>query len=93
VEELLARISAHELAEWQAYEEISGPIGDERLDKLFAMLASIIANSNRAKRAKPYTAEQFIPKWDAGARPERKPEMNGEEMLRAVKRYNRTMGG
>lgn len=57
------------------------------------MLASVIANVNRAKRTKPYRAEQFIPKWDADARPERRPEMSGEDMLRAVRRYNRRMGG
>lgn len=57
------------------------------------MLASVIANSNRTKASKPYKAEQFIPKWDPNAYPERRPEMSGEDMLRAVKRINKTMGG
>lgn len=57
------------------------------------MLASVIANVNRSKRSKPFKADQFIPQWDDKAPPERRQEMSGEEMLRAVKRYNRTMGG
>lgn len=57
------------------------------------MLAAVIANANRSKNAKPYRAEQFIPKWDADARPEVRPEMSGEDMLRAVKRINKQLGG
>lgn len=57
------------------------------------MLASVVANTNRAKRSKPYKAEQFIPKWDAKARPEQRPEMTPDEMLRAVKRAHKTLGG
>lgn len=57
------------------------------------MLASVIANANRSKRAKPYTPQQFIPKWDSKAPAEQRPEMSGEEMLRAAKRITRTMGG
>jgi hypothetical protein len=63
------------------------------MDYLFAMLATVIANANRAKRTRPYKADQFMPKWDAKAPAERKQEMSGEDMLRAVKRLNRTMGG
>lgn len=54
---------------------------------------SVLANVNRGKRQRPYTAQQFMPKWDPEAPPERKPEMSGEEMLEAVKGYQRTMGG
>jgi hypothetical protein len=90
---LLARISSRELTEWEAFEQVEGPIGDRRIDQLFGMLASVVANVNRAKRQKPYSAEQFIPKWDRKARPERKPEMDGHDMLRAVKRAHKALGG
>jgi hypothetical protein len=63
------------------------------MDQLFGMLASVIANSNRTKRSKPYKADQFIPKWDVNARPEQRPEMSPDEMLRAVKRAHKMMGG
>lgn len=54
---------------------------------------ALLANVNRAKRIRPYTAQQFMPKWDPEAPPERRPEMSGEEMLQAVKGYQRTMSG
>jgi len=57
------------------------------------MLAAVIANVNRTKRQKPYQAEQFIPKWDRDAPPERPAEMSGEDMLRAVKRAHKALGG
>ena len=57
------------------------------------MLASVIANVNRTKSQRPYRAEQFIPKWDRDAPPERTPEMDGRDMLRAVKRAHKAMGG
>jgi hypothetical protein len=54
---------------------------------------TVLANINRRKGAKPYTVQQFMPQWDPGAPPERRPEMTGEEMLRAVKSINKRMGG
>jgi hypothetical protein len=89
--ELLNRIDSRELVEWEAYERISGPLGPERTDQLFAQLTAVIANVNRPKSRKPYRVEEFIPKWDPEAPPERKPEQSPEEMLRAVKSMHRRM--
>lgn len=86
-------MSSRELTEWEAYERATGPIGEERLDRLFGMLASVIANVNRTKQQRPFRAEQFIPKWDRDAPPERAPEMSGDEVLRAVRRAHKAMGG
>lgn len=91
MEELLSRVDSRELTEWAAYEAVEGPIGLGRLDHLFGMLAATFANSNRTKRQKPYTADQFMPKWEAKAEASR--EMDGEEMLRAVRGINKAMGG
>lgn len=90
---MLARVTSRELTEWEAYERVAGPIGDDRFDRLFAMLASVIANVNRTKKQRPYRAEQFMPKWDPKAPVERKPEMSDEDMLRAVKRAHKALGG
>jgi hypothetical protein len=57
------------------------------------MLASVVANVNRGRSQRPYSAEQFMPKWDKDARPDRRPEMSAEDMLRAVKRAHKAMGG
>lgn len=55
------------------------------------MLQATIANVQRGKGRRPYEAAQFLPKWGI-AKPDTGP-MSGEEMLRAVKRLNRNMGG
>lgn len=54
------------------------------------MLQATIANVNRGKGQRPYTGEQFTPKWGV-----MKPTgpMTGEDMLRAVKKANKAMGG
>lgn len=93
VGELLDRVDSRELTEWEAYERVAGPVGPERLDLLFASLMSTIANVNRSKKTKPFKPEQFMPRWDPKARPTPRPEMSGEDMLRAVKGYHRRMGG
>lgn len=72
---------------------MTGPIGQERDDILIATLCSVIANGNRSKRQKPFQPKQFMPKWDANALPEQRVAMTGEEMLRAVRRANKALGG
>jgi hypothetical protein len=54
------------------------------------MLQATIANVNRGRTQRPYKADDFMPRWGVG-----KPAgpMTGEDMLRAVKRVNKTMGG
>jgi hypothetical protein len=80
------------LTEWEAYERATGPLDvGERLDQLFGMLQATIANVNRSKKTRPYKAEQFVPEWGSGSRSS--APMSGEDMLRAVKRINRGMGG
>lgn len=54
------------------------------------MLQATIANVNRSRKVRPYKAEQFMPKWEVA---EPRGPMSGEDMLAAVKRYNRNMGG
>ncbi|WP_446686764.1 phage tail assembly protein T [Planobispora siamensis] len=53
------------MAEWQAFEELYGPIGVEaRLDRTAAVIAQQIVNMiGRPK--KPYSVEDFMPRWDA----------------------------
>lgn len=79
------------MTEWLAYEKVAGPLGAARTDLLMAKLMCTIANVNRGKGQKPYQVDQFMPRWDPEAPPERRPEMSGEEMLQAVKGLQRTM--
>lgn len=89
---MLARVSSRELTEWEAYEAVAGPVGDERLDHLFAMLQATLANINKGKRQKAYTADQFLPQW--GRAKERKTgPLDGHELLDKIKKINKQMGG
>lgn len=65
VGEMLARTTSAELTEWMAYEQMTGPLGPERNDILFAQLCAVVANANRAKgkKARP---KDFLPTWDRG---------------------------
>ena len=60
VEELLERVSSHEITEWQAFDAVE-PIGGYRLDYNFAMLCALFANANRKKGSKPFKAVDFMP--------------------------------
>lgn len=54
------------------------------------MLQATLANVNRGKTQKPYKPEQFMPQWGVA-----KPTgpMDPHDMLRAIKRANKAMGG
>jgi hypothetical protein len=54
------------------------------------MLQSTIANAQRTRKTQAYKAEQFLPKW---GRAKASGPMSGEDMLRAVKRINKGLGG
>jgi len=64
VGELLDRISSRELTEWMIFDQHE-PIGDARMDVLFALLDSILANVNRnpVVRREPYSTSDFLPDW------------------------------
>jgi hypothetical protein len=76
-----------EITEWMAYEQVSGPLGPERMDSLIAMLTATVANTARGKGSTASTPKDFMPKWDRGAR------QDWREMLSAVKAYNSQIGG
>jgi hypothetical protein len=57
------------------------------------MLASVIANVNRSKGQRPFKADQFKPKWERRKPVQQGEAMDGESMLRAVKRIHKAMGG
>jgi hypothetical protein len=66
VGEMLARIDSHELTEWQAYEQIAGPIGPhERLDWAAALIAERVTYmmTSPKGRKKLGGVKDFMPKW------------------------------
>lgn len=58
--ELLSRIGSDELTEWMAFYQLE-PFGDMRADLRSGVIASTIANANRAKHAQAFTPEDFMP--------------------------------
>lgn len=87
---MLADMDSAELAEWMAYERISGPLGPERQDLLFGILTATVSNGARGKGQRPREPKDFIPRWDQGAR---RQGMDWRQMLAQVKTMNRRMGG
>ena len=60
----MARMDAGEFLRWQAFDEID-PIGDERLDRLMAMLMEAVINCGGfgRKREDAVRASDLLPDW------------------------------
>lgn len=75
---LLKKImSARDISEAIAYSRIE-PWGEEREDFRAGIVASTIANVNRASNSKPFTPRDFMPDFS------RKPETKAEKLKRQV---------
>jgi hypothetical protein len=57
-------MSSREFAQWLAYMRHE-PVGEDRLDVLFAHLSALLANINRdeKQRAEAYTMKDFLIDW------------------------------
>lgn len=88
VQELLARISSRELAEWAAYFSLE-PFGEERADLRSAIVAATMANTARdpKKRRRAFTPPEFMPRF------ERRQPQTWEQQLRIVEMFNIALGG
>ena len=62
VAELLSRVSAAELTEWEAFDRLD-PFTRERDDLRAGIVASTIANVNRGKGKRAYTPKDFMPDY------------------------------
>lgn len=74
-------MTAREYDNWRRYAALF-PIGDHRSDLQTGIIASTIANVNRAKGADPFTPDDFMPEF--GKEPE--PEMT-EEQIETIERW------
>ena len=74
VEELDNRISARELLEWKAYDQLEpiGAAGSNAFYIGFAIVACTVANAHRNPKSKAYEVSDFMPKF------ERKEQSAGE---------------
>ena len=76
VREAQEKIGEDEFNHWLAFNRIQ-PIGDDRMDVLFAMLSSLTANINRQKGQRSYNFNDFLPQW----RPKRQSEEDLANLL------------
>ena len=53
-------MDSHEFTEWQIYEAIE-PFGEQRADLRSGIIAATIANVNRGKGQKAFSATDFMP--------------------------------
>lgn len=87
--ELLARMSARELDEWYivtAHE----PLLSQKLDQLFALLCTIIAQANVGKKRR-FSVQGFVNKWWRGSRTPK--AQSADDMVVALIKATIAMGG
>jgi hypothetical protein len=86
VGEMLHRMTSSELAEWQVYERLYGPVGQERDDQLAALVAATIANAMSGKKGKRHKIRDFLPVWS-------KQKQSSREQLDVLRTLVKKMGG
>lgn len=77
-----------ELAEWQAYERLTGPLDGARGDVQAALIATVIASVNRGKGQKAPRVADFMPRWD-----KRAVRKSPEELFKIAQAANVALGG
>lgn len=75
VTQLLAATTSGELTEWMAFYQME-PFGAERGDLQAGIVAATVANVNRdpKKQKKPYSAQDFMPKFQGAGKAEKTPD-------------------
>jgi len=76
-----------------AWEQVNGPLGAVRADYHAAQIAAAVYNSAKGKRGRRAKISDLVIKWDAKAGPKARPEMDPDQMLRALKGITRQLGG
>lgn len=79
----MARTTSHELAEWMAYEHLTGTLSQERDDLLTSIVAAITHN---LWAKKPRKVTDFLPKWH-------KERQTADDMAQAARVLNQMFGG
>lgn len=83
VSELLSRMSSRELAEWMAYENLTGTLSQERDDLLTGIVAAITHN---LWAKKPRKVTDFLPVWH-------RKKKTDQEMGQLARVLNQMFGG
>ena len=78
--ELEETLSGRELTEWQAFEAIDGPIGNQRADLRSGIVAATVANCHRSSKSAAFKPQDFMPFVE---RPKQSPEAMAEMLAQA----------
>lgn len=89
VAEAQQRIDSQEFASWMAYDRIE-PFGEYRADLRSAIIAYTLAESNRSKKAKPFTVDDFMPKFDRTPK-EQSPDEMFSKLMAFAEAHNRKL--
>ena len=91
---LMERMSARQLAGWQAFAEVDGPFWQYRDDARAASVAATVANVNRAKGQEALSIEDCILKWGEDAEAVGRSGVKSiEEQQEFLKALTLAMGG
>lgn len=83
VAELLERVSAAELTEWHAFEQVDGPLGQRRDDQLASLTAFYVVRALGADKAR---FDRMVPQWD-------RPPQDWRQMRQFLKDLTVAYGG
>jgi hypothetical protein len=83
--ELMERMSSREISEWMAFAQVE-PFGPDAYYLGHAIVASTVANRNRAKNEKTHKVSEFMPQFDRHAQ-------GPEEMINIAATMTMAMGG
>lgn len=63
VADLRESMSSDEISYWKAYEQLTGPLGQERDDVLAALVAERVTSMLAGDKSKKVDVKDFIPQW------------------------------
>lgn len=86
--ELESQLSSSELTEWMAYERMTGPLGRRRSDIQAAVIAQMVYEVNRSKKAKRSKLRDFIPDYGKQRR-----QKTPDEILGTLRSITKSFGG
>lgn len=84
--ELQERMSSREFTEWMAFYQVE-PFGRQAEDLGVGIISATIANANKGKRGKTYTAQDFMPQYGQKRHP------TWQQLLDKVVGINKALGG
>lgn len=84
-------MSSDEISYWKAYEQLTGPLGQERDDVLAALIAERVTSMLAGDKSKKVDVKDFIPQW-GGKNSSTKP-LDPHEFKKRLLLFNKKFEG